>query len=91
MRKNRQTEQMQQWLEELGPAAINNIQDLLSDPETPVNARVTLIGMILDRVLGKAETPLRVTAEAEGLEEAEAKLAALVADMTRGLGEGGKT
>ena len=58
------------------------MRDLLSDPTTPVSAKVQLIGMILDRTLGKTETPLRVTTTNETMEEAEEKLAALVEEMT---------
>ena len=81
MKKNGQTEKMQQMIEEIGPQAVNSMRDLLTDPMTPVSSRVQLIGMILDRVLGKAETPLRVTAEAESTEEAEAMLQQLVEEM----------
>ena len=81
MKTNKKTEEMQQWIEEICPQAINSMRDLLADPATPVPSKVQLIGMILDRAMGKAETPLRVTAEVENRTEAEAKLAELVKEM----------
>ena len=68
-------------IEEIGPQAVNSMRDLLTDPMTPVSSRVQLIGMILDRVLGKAETPLKVTTESESREEAEEMLQELVEEM----------
>ena len=82
MKKSKQAEEYQHWIAEICPQAINSMRDLLSDPTTPVSAKVQLIGMILDRTLGKAETPLRVTTTNETLEEAEEKLAELVKEMT---------
>ena len=82
MKTNKKTEEMQQWIEEICPQAINSMRDLLADPTTPVPSKVQLIGMILDRTLGKTETPLRVTTTNETMEEAEEKLAALVEEMT---------
>ena len=80
--KNKKTEEMQQWIEEICPQAINSMRDLLADPTTPVPSKVQLIGMILDRTLGKTETPLRVTAGVESMEEAEEQLAELVKELT---------
>ncbi len=81
MKDHKRTEEMQRWIEEICPQAINSMRDLLSDPTTPVSSKVQLIGMILDRTLGKTETPLRVTAGAENMEEAEAKLAELIKEL----------
>ena len=46
MRRNKQHEQYRQWIAEICPQAISSMRDLLGDPNTPVNAKVTLIGMI---------------------------------------------
>ena len=81
MKTNKKTEEMQQWIEEICPQAINSMRDLLADPTPPVPSKVQLIGMILDRTLGKTETPLRVTAGVESMEEAEEKLQQLVEEM----------
>ena len=82
MKKSKQAEEYQHWIAEICPQAINSMRDLLADPSTPVPSKIQLIGMILDRTLGKAETPLRVTTTNETLEEAEEKLAELVKEMT---------
>ena len=81
MRMNKQQEQYQQWISEICPQAINSMRDLLGDPNTPVNAKVTLIGMILDRTLGKAETPVRVTTEQDSIDSAEEQLMAIVNEL----------
>lgn len=81
MRKNKQQEQYQQWISEICPQAINSMRDLLGDPSTPVNAKVTLIGMILDRTLGKAETPVRVTTDQDSIDTAEEQLMAIVNEL----------
>ena len=86
MRKNKQQEQYQQWISEICPQAINSMRDLLGDPNTSVNAKVTLIGMILDRTLGKAETPLRVMTDQDSIDSAEEQLTALVSEIGAELG-----
>ena len=78
MRRNKQQEQYQQWISETCPQAISSLRDLIADPSTPVASKVQLIGMVLDRALGKTETPLKVTTSPESMEEAEARLMALV-------------
>ena len=83
MKTSKQAEEYQQWIAEICPQAINSMRDLLADPTTPVPSKVQLIGMILDRTLGKTETPLRVTAGVESMEEAEEKLQQLVEEMQK--------
>lgn len=87
MKKHSKNEEMQEWITEICPQAINSMRDLLADPNTPVASKVQLISMILDRTLGKPATPLKVMTEAESVTEAEAKLMALVEEMQ---GERGK-
>ena len=53
------------------------------DSTTPAASKVQLIAMVLDRTLGKTETPLRVTAGVESMEEAEEKLQQLVEEMQK--------
>ena len=67
------------------PEAIDHMRELLENPETPVPSKVQLIGMVLERTLGRPETPVRVTTEVEGVAEAEEKLQAFVEEMSRGL------
>lgn len=86
MRRNKEHEQYRQWIAEICPQAISSMRDLLGDPNTPVNAKVTLIGMILDRTLGKAETPLRVMTDQDSIDSAEEQLTALVSEIGAELG-----
>ncbi len=81
MRRSKQQEQYQQWISDLCPQAINSMRDLLGKSDTPVNAKVTLIGMILDRTMGKAETPLRVTTDQDSISYAEEQLMAIAGEI----------
>ena len=60
---------------------MTSIRDLISDPSTPVSSKVQLIGMVLDRALGKAETPLKVTTTVENMEIAEERLMELIHEI----------
>ena len=66
---------------EICPDAIRMLQELITDPDTPVMARVQLIGIVLDRALGKPETPVKVTTEDTSFEEAEAMLMEIVREI----------
>ena len=57
------------------------LQELITDPDTPVMARVQLIGIVLDRALGKPETPVKVSTEDTRFEEAEAMLMEIVREI----------
>jgi len=78
MKKSSRREEINGWFLEICPQAISSLRDLIADPSTPVASKVQLIGMVLDRALGKAETPVKVTTSQESMEEAEARLMALV-------------
>ena len=78
MKKNTRIEEINGWFLEICPQAISSLRDLIADPSTPVASKVQLSGMVLDRALGKTETPLKVTTSQESMEEAEARLMALV-------------
>ncbi len=81
MKKNR-IDKINETLMEICPDAVNMLRDLIENPNTPVSSKVQLIGMILDRVLGKAETPLKVTTTAqENIEMAEARLQEIIQEI----------
>ena len=65
----------------LCPDVIEAIRNMIDDPDTPVSSRVALIGMVLDRALGKPETPVTVTTEDQSFEEAEAMLMEIVREI----------
>ena len=75
------TESMREEFLEICPDAIRMLQELITDPDTPVMARVQLIGIVLDRALGKPETPVKVTTEDTSFEEAEAMLMEIVREI----------
>ena len=78
MKKSDRIEEINRWFLEICPQAITSMRDLITDPSTPVASKVQLIGMVLDRALGKAETPIKVTTSQESMDEAEAQLMAMV-------------
>ncbi len=78
---NREANCMRDEFLEICPDAIRMLQELITDPDTPVMARVQLIGIVLDRALGKPETPVKVTTEDTSFEEAEAMLMEIVREI----------
>ena len=78
---NQKAESMRDEFLEICPDAIRMLQELITDPDTPVMARVQLIGIVLDRALGKPETPVKVTTEDTSFEEAEAMLMEIVREI----------
>ena len=81
MKQNRQKEEIQRWFMEICPQAVSSIRDLIGDPSTPVPSKVQLISMVLDRALGKPETPLTVTSSQEIMSEAEERLMEIVHEI----------
>ena len=78
---NQKAESMRDEFLEICPDAIRMLQELITDPDTPVMARVQLIGIVLDRALGKPETPVKVSTEDTSFEEAEAMLMEIVREI----------
>ncbi len=78
--KNRE-DRIRDWFLEICPQAVTSIRDLISDPSTPISSKVQLIGMVLDRALGKAETPLKVTTTVENMEMAEERLMEMIHEI----------
>ena len=78
MKQKSREDRIRDWFLEICPQAVISIRDLINDPSTPIASRVQLIGMVLDRALGKAETPIKVTTSQESMDEAEAQLMAMV-------------
>ena len=74
-------DQIQQMITELTPKAISCLRDMLYDPGTPEAVRAQLIGMVLDRTLGKAEVPIKVTSVRDSIENSRAKLSAMLLEI----------
>ena len=79
--ENKKAASMRDEFLEICPDAIRMLQELITDPDTPVMARVQLIGIVLDRALGKPETPVKVSPEDTSFEEAEAMLMEIVREI----------
>ena len=80
---------------ELLPETINGIHDMITNDETPPSVKVALFNIVLERALGKAEVPVKISNDQENIRIAEQKLMALVLEFRRergiGLIEGGES
>jgi len=56
------------------PEMISRIRDMVADPATPAPTKAQLIGMVLERGMGKAEMPIRVSTDKDAIDRAEADL-----------------
>ena len=81
MREEYNMEALRERFVKMCPDVINAVQDLITNPETPVPAKVQLIGMVLDRAMGKPEASVKVSTNEESFEEAEARLMELVREI----------
>ena len=81
MKKDSRAEEFRSQFLDMCPEMISKIHDMIADPNTPAASKVQLIGMVLDRGMGKAETPVTLTTNKEAIEEAEAELAAIVEEI----------
>ena len=77
MQENNMDELRERFIK-MCPDVITTISDMIGNPETQGSVKVQLIAIVLDRALGKPETPVKVTANAESFEEAEIELMAMV-------------
>ena len=80
-KRNESAEEIRGRILETCPDTIIALQELISDPNTAATAKVQMIGMILDRALGKTETPVKLTTNEESFEEAEAMLMEIVREI----------
>jgi hypothetical protein len=81
MAQKSREDKIRDWFLEICPQAVTSIRDLISDPSTPISSKVQLIGMVLERALGKAETPLKVTTTVESMEMAEERLMEIIHEI----------
>ncbi len=80
-KRNESAEEMRGRFLEICPDTIIALQELISDPNTAATAKVQMIGIVLDRALGKPETPVKVSTEDTSFEEAEAMLMEIVREI----------
>ena len=81
MKKEDKAAECRRMFLDMCPEMIGKIHDLVSDPGTPAATKAQLIGMVLERGMGKAETPIRLTTDAEAIENAEAELMAIANEI----------
>ncbi len=63
---------------ELVPDTIDGISRMIQDQSTPPATMVALFNIVLERALGKPETPIHVTSDQDRVKAAEKRLMALV-------------
>ena len=78
MQENGNMDELRERFIKMCPDVITTISDMLGNPETPGSVKVQLIAIVLDRAMGKPETPVKVTTTTESFEEAEIELMAMV-------------
>ena len=71
-------EVMEKLMAGMGPTALQNMRELMNNPSTPINTRVQLIDMILERTMGKPEETMRLLMEKEDREAAEERMAEII-------------
>ena len=81
MKKENRVDELRGRFLDMCPEMISKIHDLVADPSTPAATKAQLIGMVLDRALGKAETPLKVTTAVENMDMAEARLMEMIHEI----------
>ena len=83
MRKTNRTEECRERFLDMCPEMISKIHDLIADPGTPAPSKVQLIGMVLERGLGKSEMPVKLTTSREAIENAEMELMAIAREIQK--------
>jgi hypothetical protein len=90
MKKENRVDELRGRFLDMCPEMISKIHDLVADPSTPAATKAQLIGMVLERGMGKPETPIRVATDKEAIDNAEAELMAIVQEIqTEDEGENG--
>ena len=78
---------MEQLIGDLGPQAVDCIRELLINPATPINAKIQLIDIILERTMGKPEESLKIVTARENVEAAEERIAEIIRQIKAERGE----
>ena len=90
MAKDSRMDEIREEFLKICPQTVWKIRDMISDPGTPPAVAAQLIGMVLDRALGKAEMPVKVTTTQENVERAEMQILAMIAEIENGMDENGR-
>ena len=81
MKKDSRAEEFRSQFLDMCPEMISKIHDMMADPNIPAASKVQLIGIVLERGLGKAETPVTLTTNTEAIEAAEKELTAITEEI----------
>ena len=79
---------MEKLIGDMGPQAVDSIRELLINPVTPINAKIQLIDIILERTMGKPEESLKIVTARENVEAAEERIAEIIRQVKMKRGEG---
>ena len=71
---------------EMVPEAIDQLGEMLNDPEVSASVKAQLIEMILNRGLGKPEESVNMTVKNNDLEEAYASVQEMIEEIRRNKG-----
>ena len=78
MADKKANEIMDQLMAKMGPEALRCMKEILNNSSAPINARIQLVNMILERTMGKPEETMRLLMEQEDREAAERRIAEIV-------------
>ena len=68
-------------IRKLAPDAIEEMGDMLRNPNTPAPTKAQLIGFILERTLGKPDTTIHLMTNGNTLKESENRLIAIAEEI----------
>ena len=60
------------------PDVVNQIERMMHDDKTPAMVKVRLMEMVLERTFGRPEASVKLTTAQQGVEAAQARIAAIV-------------
>ena len=60
------------------PDVVNQIERMMHDDKTPAMVKVRLMEMVLERTYGRPEASVKLTTAQQGVEAAQARIAAIV-------------
>ena len=60
------------------PDVVNQIERMMHDDRTPAMVKVRLMEMVLERTFGRPEASVKLTTAQQGVEAAQARIAAIV-------------
>ena len=65
-------------IRKMAPDVVNQIERMMHDDRTPAMVKVRLMEMVLERTFGRPEASVKLTTAQQGVEAAQARIAAIV-------------